>query len=244
MPHSPSAKPPYLGLDEAGKLMQRGNELRVYGRMLLPEQEGPMSAQEVIQAYRSAQRESMFAVIRPEECLGHFSPQDVEIDSRHQGVVDQFFAWTEALQRKIDGVLEVAATPIPEPRVLWGNKEEKKKEWAQQMQARMAVQGLLVKLEKEIMEKGPAALADKIRAHIFNVQSGDDDVLEKIWVEALAMYYAWFTAVREWEHAIGIEEDLEGIPSQFQSQEYVEEQLTRIFGEQVSLAPGQETSEE
>ena len=245
MSHSPDhhSEPPYLSLEEAGRLTQGGNELRLHSRTFVqsvPEQqEGSPSPQELIQLFRNARRESVFAVIRPEECLGQFSPEDIALDARHQGVVDQFWSWTSVLQGKIDRALEVASTPIPKPSVFWGGKEKKEQEWAQQMQVRAGIQGFLLKLEESLLGVGPAVLADKIRAHMFDLHAGGEDHLEKIWGEALAMYYAWFEAIQKCEQVLGMEEE-GAVPPEFQSQEYIEEQLTRIFGEQVSLNRGQE----
>lgn len=226
------AEVPYLSLNDAMELTQGGNMLRVQVRLNGPEEhEAPLSIPEVIQAYRNAHRESVFQVIRPAKCLGEFSPQDIELDERHQGVVDQCVGWTDALWKKIDRVLEVACTPLPEPRVISGNEDERKKKWTLHMQMRMEVQRRAAMLEEVIMKNGPAALADTIRLHMFAVWAGEEDVLEKIWGQTLGTYYDWFGAVRSWEQVLGMEESDEVLPRDF-----VEEQLTRIFGEPVDLS--------
>lgn len=223
---------PYLSLNEAMELTQGGNMLRVQVRLNGPEEHEapPTSIPEVIQAYRNVHRESVFQVIRPAKCLGEFSSQDIELDERHQGVVDQCIGWTDVLQKKIDRVLEVACARLPEPRVISGNEDERKKEWVLRMQMRMEVQRRAVALERTIMEQGPSALADAMRMHMFTLWDGKDDQLEKIWGQTLGTYYDWFGAVRSWEQVLGMEESDEVLPRDF-----VEEQLTRIFGEPVDL---------
>lgn len=237
MPHSSdhNADVPYLSLNEAVGLIQEGNVLGVEFRVRgLEGYEGPLPAQELIQAYRNAHRESIFQVIRPEKCLGEFAPLDIDLDKRHQDIVDQFSGLTVTLQQKIDRVLEVACTPLPEPRVISGNEDERKKEWVLHMQMRMEVQRRAVAFERTLVEEGPTALADAMRMHMFTLWDGKDDQLEKIWGQTLGTYYAWFGAVRSWEQVLGMEESEDVLPRDF-----VEEQLTRIFGEPVSLARDQ-----
>lgn len=223
---------PYLSLNEAVGLTQEGNVLDVEVRVRgLEGYESPLPAQELIHAYRNARRESMFQVIRPEKCLGEFAPLDIDLDKRHQDIADQFSGLTVTLQQKIDRVLEVACTLLPEPRVISGNEDGRRKEWVLRMQMRMEVQRRAVSLERTLVEEGPTALADAMRMHMFTLWEGKDDQLEKIWGQTLGTYYDWFRAVRSWEQVLGMEESDEVLPRDF-----VEEQLTRIFGEPVDLS--------